>query len=58
MRALKHTERRIRRRVAADCFAPKVLEQARDGQSYREIGQRLGLSKNNFLDIDKRDRSA
>jgi putative DNA-invertase from lambdoid prophage Rac len=41
-----------------DRFAPKVLKLVGEGQSYREIGHRLGLSKNTVLDIVKRDRAA
>jgi DNA-binding NarL/FixJ family response regulator len=29
-----------------------------EGQSYREIGDRLGLSKNTVLEIVKRERAA
>ena len=45
-------------RVKADRFAPKVLKLVGQGQSYREISYRLGLSKNTVLDIVKRDRAA
>jgi transposase len=45
-------------RVKADRFAPKVLKLVGEGQSYREISHRLGLSKNTVLDIVKRDRAA
>ena len=45
-------------RVKADRFAPKVLRLVGEGQSYREISHRLGLSKNTVLDIVKRDRAA
>jgi DNA-binding CsgD family transcriptional regulator len=44
--------------VKADRFAPKVLKLVGEGQSYREISHRLGLSKNTVLDIVKRDRAA
>jgi len=30
-------------------FAPKVLKLVSEGQSYREISHRLGLSKNTIL---------
>jgi putative DNA-invertase from lambdoid prophage Rac len=45
-------------RVKADRYAPRVLKLVDEGQSYREIGHRLGLSKNTVLDIVKRDRAA
>src|ERR1039457_474155 len=45
-------------RVKADRYAPKVLKLVAAGQSYREIGRRLGLSKNTVLDIVKRDRAS
>jgi putative DNA-invertase from lambdoid prophage Rac len=44
-------------RVKADCFAPKLLKLVGEGQSYRAISHRLGLSKNTILDIVKRDRA-
>jgi putative DNA-invertase from lambdoid prophage Rac len=50
--------RRPGQRVKADRFAPKVLKLVGEGQSYREISRRLGLSKNTILDIVKRDRVA
>jgi DNA invertase Pin-like site-specific DNA recombinase len=50
--------RRPGQRVKSDRFAPKVLKLVSEGQSYREIGHRLGLSKNTILDIVKRDRAA
>jgi len=37
---------------------PKVLKLVGQGQSYREISHRLGLSENTVLDIVKRDRAA
>jgi putative DNA-invertase from lambdoid prophage Rac len=49
--------RRPGQRVKADRFASKVLELVAEGQSYREISHRLGLSKNTVLDIVKRDRA-
>ena len=48
--------RRPGQRVKADRFAPKVLKLVSEGQSYREISHRLGLSKNTVVDIVKRDR--
>ncbi|HMH88837.1 MAG TPA: recombinase family protein [Steroidobacteraceae bacterium] len=45
-------------RIKADRFAPKVLKLVSEGQSYREISHRLGLSKNTVLEIVKRDRAA
>jgi putative DNA-invertase from lambdoid prophage Rac len=50
--------RRRGQRIKADRFAPKVLKLVSEGQSYREISHRLGLSKNIVLDIVKRDRAA
>jgi putative DNA-invertase from lambdoid prophage Rac len=50
--------RRAGQRVKADRFAPRVLKLVSDGQSYREISHRLGLSKNTVLAIVKRDRAA
>jgi CubicO group peptidase (beta-lactamase class C family) len=48
--------RRPGQRVKADRFAPKVLKLVGEGQSYREISHRLGLSKNTILDIVKTSR--
>lgn len=48
--------RRLGQRVKADRHTPKVLQLVDAGQSYREIGHRLGISKNTVLDIVKRDR--
>jgi DNA invertase Pin-like site-specific DNA recombinase len=45
--------RRPGQRVKADRFAPRVLKLVGEGQSYREIGHRLGLSK-----YGPRDRQA
>ena len=36
-------------------YAAKVLKLVGEGQAYREISHRLGLSKNTVLDIVKRD---
>jgi hypothetical protein len=49
--------RRPGQRIKAARFAPKVLQLVGEGQSYREISHRLGLSKNTILDIVKRDRA-
>jgi DNA invertase Pin-like site-specific DNA recombinase len=49
--------RRPGQRIKADRFAPKVLKLVGEGQSYREISHRLGLSKNTVLDIVKRERA-
>ncbi|TDN63184.1 Homeodomain-like domain-containing protein [Paraburkholderia sp. BL10I2N1] len=43
-------------RVKADRLAPRVLALVKAGQSYRQIGQRLAISKNTVLDIVKRAR--
>ena len=50
--------RRPGHRVKADRFAPKALKLVGDGQSYREISHRLGLSKNSVLGIVTRGRAA
>jgi putative DNA-invertase from lambdoid prophage Rac len=50
--------RRPGQRVKADRFASKVLQLVSEGQAYREISHRLGLSKNTVLDIVKRNRAA
>jgi DNA invertase Pin-like site-specific DNA recombinase len=39
-------------------FTPRALKLVSEGQSYREISHRLGLSKNTVLAIVKRDRAA
>ena len=49
--------RRPGQRIKADRFGPKVLKLVGEGQSYREISYRLGLSKNTVLDIVKRNRA-
>ena len=49
--------RRPGQRVKADRYAAKVLKLVSEGQSYREISYRLGLSKNTVLDIVKRERA-
>ena len=48
--------RQVGQRVKADRHAPRVLKLVSDGQSYREIGHRLRISKNTVLDIVKRHR--
>lgn len=48
--------RQAGQRVKADRHTPHVLRLVGDGQSYREISHRLGISKNTVLDIVKRDR--
>jgi DNA invertase Pin-like site-specific DNA recombinase len=49
--------RRPGQRVKADRHAPRVLMLVAEGQSYREISHRLGISKNTVLAIVKRERS-
>jgi DNA invertase Pin-like site-specific DNA recombinase len=44
-------------RIKADRYAPKVLKLVGEGQSYRKISHRLGLSRNTVLDIVQRDRA-
>ena len=48
--------RRTGQRVKADRHAPRVLKLVGEGQSYREISHRLGISKNTVFDIVKRNR--
>lgn len=50
--------RRPGQRIKADRFAPKVLKLVSEGQSYREFGHRLRLSKHMVLGIVKRDCAA
>jgi putative DNA-invertase from lambdoid prophage Rac len=50
--------RRPGQRIQADRYATTVLKLVVEGQSYREISHRLGLSKNTVLDIVKRNRAA
>ena len=50
--------RRPGQRIKADQYASRVLKLVGDGQSYREISHRLGISKNTVLDIVKRHRMA
>ena len=49
--------RQLGQRVKADRHAPRVLKLVEAGQSYREIGHRLGISKNTVLSIVKRQRA-
>lgn len=48
--------RRPGQRIKADKLAPKVLVLVAAGQSYRQIGRLLNLSKNTVLEIVKRSR--
>lgn len=48
--------RRPGQRVKADKLTPKVLALVAAGQSYRQIGRLLNLSKNTVLEIVKRSR--
>jgi putative DNA-invertase from lambdoid prophage Rac len=50
--------RRLGQRIKADRYAPRVLHLVEAGQSYREIGHRLGISKNTVLAIVKRSRTS
>jgi DNA invertase Pin-like site-specific DNA recombinase len=49
--------RRPGQRIKADQYASRVLKLVGDGQSYREVSHRLGISKNTVLDIVKRHRT-
>lgn len=49
--------RRPGQRIKADRYASRVLKLVGDGQSYREVSHRLGISKNTVLDIVKRNRA-
>ena len=49
--------RRPGQRIKADRYASRVLKLVGDGQSYREVSHRLGISKNTVLDIVKRHRT-
>ena len=44
-------------RVKTDRHQKRALELVAAGQSYREVGLRLGISKNRVLDIVKRSRA-
>ncbi len=50
--------RRLGQRVKADRHALSVMQLVEAGQSYREVGHRLGISKNTVLAIVKRNRTA
>ena len=45
-------------RIKADKVEQKVLKLVAAGQSYRQIGRQLDISKNTVLDIVKRNRNA
>lgn len=49
--------RRPGQRVKADKLEPKVLRLVAAGQSYRQIGRELDISKNTVLEIVKRNRA-
>jgi DNA invertase Pin-like site-specific DNA recombinase len=49
--------RRLGQRVKSDRLTPKVLALVAAGQSYRQIGRQLDLSKNTVLEIVKRERA-
>lgn len=49
--------RRPGQRIKSDRLAPKVLALVAAGQSYRQIGRQLDLSKNTVLEIVKRERA-
>ncbi|MDI1294199.1 MAG: recombinase family protein [Methylobacter sp.] len=49
--------RRLGQRVKSDKLAPTVLAMVAAGQSYRQIGRQLDLSKNTVLEIVKRERA-
>ena len=49
--------RRLGQRVKSDKLTPKVLALVAAGQSYRQIGRQLDLSKNTVLEIVKRQRA-
>jgi putative DNA-invertase from lambdoid prophage Rac len=50
-------ERQPGQRVKADRHQKRTLELVAAGQSYREVGLRLGISKNTVLNIVKRNRA-
>jgi len=50
--------RRPGQRVKADKLAPKVLQMVSDGYSYRQIAEKLNLSKTTVNDIIKRHRES
>lgn len=49
--------RRPGQRIKADKLEPKVLRLVAAGQSYRQIGRQLDISKNTVLEIVKRNRA-
>lgn len=49
--------RRLGQRVKSDKLTPKVLALVAAGQSYRQIGRQLDLSKNTVPEIVKRERA-
>lgn len=49
-------DRRPGQCIKSDRLAPKVLALVAAGQSYRQIGRQLDLSKNTVLEIVKRER--
>jgi len=53
-----HRWRREFRQGAGNVFPGNGKQRWSEGQSYREISHRLGLSKNTVLDIVKRNRAA
>jgi len=52
----KKLGRKPGQRVKADLYAPKVLQMVSQGHSYRQIAQRLHLSKTTVNEIVKRHR--
>ncbi len=52
------TRRAFAKKAGYKLFGVWKEPAAGEGQSYREISQRLGLSKNTVLDIVKRERAA
>ena len=52
----KKLGRKPGQRVKADKYAPKVLQMVSDGHSYRQIAQKLHLSKTTVNEIVKRHR--
>jgi|SRR4051794_33257404 putative DNA-invertase from lambdoid prophage Rac len=49
--------RRQGQRIKADKLEPEVLRLVAAGQSYRQIGRQLDISKNTVLEIVKRNRA-
>lgn len=52
----KKLGRKPGQRIKADKYAPKVLQMASEGHSYRQIAHKLHLSKTTVNEIVKRDR--